>query len=399
MKRNILIALLLTLTTLAACQTDDVEQATATDEKSEETKEEKNPHEHKATASISEIEEDELYRWEIDAERDIVLVNKSGEIETLDQMSMLGKEGDRTFEGTAELYLVYEGEEHGYLEDEVDLELVNLDREFASSYSFADNTIIDLYKPESSVIDAHHLWYFDGQDATRVMFEDEEELYVSSSTLKFIDDEYMQSYTYDNAGMGDTDIGWHFHTRKWDEETHSFTSFDHQSFTADETFGWETGEMEVEQWNEYKDYYIHFPRITMTEEHIELMAQGSLIDDSIKIGDPIDELVKQMSQQSDYVSEDYYNGAPYYTFFTPYTYLYDESSRNINTILMAGTVLTNDLSSLRNLLGEPKEEPVYSEMEDSYIEEYIVGDYSIMLSSLDDELLALELYPNRANNN
>src|SRR5699024_810816 len=141
---------------LSACHNDEEvkrldESMEETEEvEAEETVEEENPHEGKETKKVSEIEKNELYRWEIDSDKLVVLSEKTGEIQENDAASMIGEEGDQLFDGVAELYLVYEGHEEGYLEDSVELYLLNLDRPFADSYPFGEGVILDLFQSESS---------------------------------------------------------------------------------------------------------------------------------------------------------------------------------------------------------------------------------------------------------
>src|SRR5699024_4268602 len=102
--------------------------------------------------------------------------------------------------------------------------------------------------PESSNIRSHKIWHFADEQLERVTFSDEEDLLISNNKLKFLDESYMQSYTYDNAGMGEHGVGWHFHTWEWDESEKNFTNIDHKAYTDAEDFGWELGEMIVEDW-------------------------------------------------------------------------------------------------------------------------------------------------------
>src|SRR5699024_9564935 len=381
---------------LAACQQDNeakvvIESSEETEEvEAEETVEEVNPHEGKETKPVSEIEKNELYRWEIDAEKVVVLTKKTGEIQENDAPSMIGEEGDRLFDGVAELYLVYEEEEEGYLEDTIELYLLNLDRPFADSYSFAEGSILDLFQSESSNLRSHRTWYFANEQLNQVTFEDETELISTNNKFKFIDDVYMQSYVYDNAGMGEYGVGWHFHTWELDSDDFTFTNFAHKAYTDDEEFGWETGEFMVEEWNEFEDAFIPFPRLTLTKKDIKLIEKGSLIDKSIKLGDSVDKLKRQHEGETDYLLEDYYNGAALISYSPHFSYLYDEADKGIVSIFLAGDALTNDVASIRELLGEPTLSE-FSDMDNIYFEEFTIENKVLTMNYDENQVISLQL--------
>lgn len=391
MRYYILIGLVLTIVLITACNSKlvdtsgELEDAQNKDEKRAET-----PHEHKQTKPLAEIAANELHRWQIDHGKEIALVKKSGEIEVNEAISMAGDEGDKLFSGVAELYLILDGADEGYLEDEIELHMLNLDREFSSTYQIADKTFIDIFISESSNIRSHRLWYFTNGELKRVTFDDEKELYASNNKLKFIDNEYMQSVVYDNAGMGEHGIGWHFHTWIWEADNDRFNEYNHRTYTDDQEYGWEIGEMISEDWYEYEDYYVQFPRITFTEKDVKLMKRGMLVDKSVQIGDSIDKLVERMTRESDYVEEDYYNGGKYYSFSTPFSYFYDEQSQEIHLIYISGAALTNDVQSIRQLLGEPIESS-FSDMENVYVDQFIVGDYMVTMDHDEGEVHSLGL--------
>src|SRR5699024_3045576 len=120
MRKFSLILFLSIVIILTACQNNEENNRSNNsidEEVEEQAAEEENPHEGKDTLSLSDIEKNELYRWEIDSEKAIVLVNKDGEIEENTAPSMLGEEGDELFSGSVAFYLVYDGEDEGYLED------------------------------------------------------------------------------------------------------------------------------------------------------------------------------------------------------------------------------------------------------------------------------------------
>lgn len=386
-----LIGLVLTIVLMTACNNKLVHTSgELEDTQSKDEKQVEHPHEHKDRKPLVEIIANELYRWTIDNDKEIVLVKKSGEIEVNESLSMVGDEGDEMFSGVAELYLILDGADEGYLEDEVEMYMLNLDRTFSDTYQFAEKTFIDIFISESSNIRSHRLWYFTNNQLQRVTFDGEKELYTSNNTLKFIDNEYMQSVVYDNAGMGEHGIGWHFHTWIWEADHNRFSEYDHRPYTANQEYGWEIGEMIAENWYEYEHYYVQFPRITFTEKDVKLIEQGMLVDKSVQIGDSIDKLFERMTQESDYVEEDYYNGGAYYAFSSLFSYFYDEQLRDIHIILMAGTALTNDVQSIRQLLGEPIESS-FSDMENVYIDQFIVGDYMVKMDHDAGEVHSLEL--------
>lgn len=383
---------------LAACQNDeeakrlDVSMEETEEVEAEETVEEENPHEGKETKKVSEIEKNELYRWEIDSDKVVVLSEKTGEIQENDAPSMIGEEGDQLFDGVAELYLVYEGHEEGYLEDSVELYLLNLDRPFADSYPFGEGVILDLFQSESSNLRSHRTWYFSNEQLHRISFESERELISTNSKLKFIEDTYMQSFSYDNAGMGEYGLGWHFHTWEWDSEEFTFTNVAHKAYTDDEEFGWETGELMVEEWNEYEDFYIPFPQLTLTKKDIKLIEKGSLMDKSIKLGDSVDKLKHQHEGETDYLLEDYYNGAALISYSPQFSYLYDEGDKEIVSILLAGDALTNDVASIRELLGEPTVSE-FSEMESLHFEQFTIENNVLTMYYDENKILSLEISP------
>src|SRR5699024_900444 len=117
-----LIGFVLTIVLMTACNSKLIDTSSELeDAQNKDDKQAENPHEHKKTKPLVEITANELYRWQIDNDKEIVLVKKSGEIEANEAISMAGDEGDELFSGVAELYLILDGSDEGYLEDEVEM--------------------------------------------------------------------------------------------------------------------------------------------------------------------------------------------------------------------------------------------------------------------------------------
>lgn len=389
-----LMILVATMTLLVACQqgnSGSEENQSNEDKPKEDVQKEKEGQEEekqeeqeeivdeRETKSLKEIKADALHEWTLTKDTTAVLVQNEGELETIDAPSVLGQAGDRQYTGDLSFYLVHKGEDLGYLQDELTDVTVNLDMAFTKPYSFQDGTIITWSQPEASNSLRTLLWRYTDGELKRVLFDGEEERIWSNKHMKFLKDEYLQAYYYNNHG-GEKGIGWYYETWKWDQDQEQFTLYDEVSYTDAQEYGWESGENITKNWHENEEEYVLFPEITFTEELKQHIQEGKLAADGISLGEPID---KVLSDMPDYTAHEYYEGAMFYAFPGPYSYFYDEVTKDVSIIVMAGASITNDLASLKEILGEAEDEG-YDEVESNYYTSFSIGDKNLRVEHDED---------------
>lgn len=344
--------------------------------------EELSPNDGKPTKSLSEIEADELYRWSVSDHETIILVAEEGEIIVRDLDSAQGRAGEREFTGEVGLYLVNADDDVGYLHDSVESITLNLDRAFHDVVYLVEVPFIAWFQPEYSNSYSARMWYFYDGELKRATLDEVENFYVTSTTLKFIHDRFLQTYVYDNHGDGVYGIGWHYTTWEWDEATGNFSEYDVTRYTDDQPYQWEVGELQTKFWLENEAFYVDFPEIELTEHHIDLMKRGMMIDERFQIGDSIHEVLNELPEPYEH---DYCEGGIYYAFPGPFVYFYDEVTEEVTNILVSGQSLMHDVDSIKQLLGAPEREE-YVEYIEANILVYDFGQYSLQVEYVDDDI-------------
>lgn len=155
MKRmNWLLVILATFALLAACQQSNdrlTNEATNTNIQEEEKP---NPHEGKPTKSVEAIKEASLLDWELDDGLMIYLVNVDGTINRHESSTGYGLEGEEFFTGQAALYLVYDGDEIGYLQEEAEIDILNLNESGKlAAFNLEEDAFIAWKSPIATKID------------------------------------------------------------------------------------------------------------------------------------------------------------------------------------------------------------------------------------------------------
>src|SRR5699024_3418295 len=96
--------------------------------------------------------------------------------------------------------------------------------------------------------------------------------------IKAIDDEYLQTFSYANAGE---EVGYHFLTYHWDAEEKEFSEMKSTVYNPESEF--------PQEWYD-TDVYSNFGQYEISEESIEEMKNGYLFFEDVKIGDKLVEL-------------------------------------------------------------------------------------------------------------
>lgn len=372
---------------LAACQNNDGAQKSIINDEpvneAEETSqlpetEEIKKHD-KEMRSAKEIKENALYTWPINDTTEIILVKEEGNLEVMKDNTALGEAGERQFTGDVALFIIHENEENGYLQEKITDVYLNIDRTFSEPYTFNGESFIVWIQPEASNINTLTMWRYVGGELQRVLFDGTESMIVSNMKMKFLKDTYLQTYVYNNHGTDEGGSGWYYTTWKWEEEG-KFSTHSKEQYTDATPYGWETGEQLTKVWHEHPEEYIAFPELTLAEDVIELIKNGQLVKDGIRLGQPIDEVLTKMPNFTDH---DYYKGGPYYSFPGPFSYFYDELTKEVSYILLNGASLTNDLASIKSIFGEPEDD--YPNM---------IDDYYSLVYTIDDKKLRIEYEEN-----
>ena len=250
------------------------------------------------------------------------------------------------------------------------LAVIDRDTSLYQQYIFDDKTILASFTSEGSLT----MWiYIDGQ-MQQITFDEQPQLILTGNEVKFIEDQYLQTYYYTDE---DDSIGWIYTTRIWDEENYSFTTVDTATYLQDDAFGWETGEFLTQSWHEHAADYVAFPHITLSDEFAEHVSEGMLLNNGIHLGMSID---KVLEESPDYLHHDYYEGGPYYSFPGGSSYFYDEVTREITFITLNGGMITNDYDSMLAILGDPIESG-YDEMESVDYAIFHIGENRLKVES------------------
>lgn len=322
------------------------------------------------TIPIEKIKEDTLYSWKVQDE-ELYLVADGGTTEVIDTSSLFGEEGDKQYNGNLAFYLVdgAHGVLQGHLTADLEAVSINLDRSPFKMYTFGNQTIITWINPEAVNSNTLTMWsYIDGQ-LQQVTFEGEPQLGITGNQVKFIEEHYLQTYIYNNGSDENNGIGWFYTTWRWNATARDFTAYDMTQYIQDDAYGWESGEYNTQLWHEHEADYIAFPHITLTNDFADWVKKGTLLDNSIHLGDSIDMV---LGKNPDYMYTDYYEGGA--------SYFYDELTREITFLTLNGRVITNDLDSIIDILGEPIESD-YDDYEKTNYAIFHVGEYRLKVDS------------------
>ena len=102
---------------------------------------------------------------------------------------------------------------------------------------------------------------------------------------------------------------------------------------------------------------------------------GMLINEAVHIGISIDEVLKEFPY---YIENNYYEGGRFYSFPGGFSYFYDEITREITIIALAGRSVTNNLAELKQVLGQPIDSG-YDEMENEEFKVFAIGEYTLRI--------------------
>lgn len=299
-------------------------------------------------------------------------------INELEFSSAFGQEGDVQYEGSFAFFLAEVGDETGVLQEHLSIQdeqlVVNKQNDSFHVKNFGDKTILSLAQVLASNYSEVHMWMYAEDELKEIKFHEENAITVSSEDVRFIGENFVQTYTYFN-GMGDPNegIGWTYTTWKWDPAHYRFEKYYEDAFTDKEQFGWETGEYITGLWNKHENYYVSFPELTFTEDSEKLAMNGMLMKDSIALGNSIDKLLQE---NPNFVEQSYYEGGPYYTYPGGFSYFYDELTKEITYIVLDGDTLTNSLEEMEQIIGVPADSG-YDEMNLEYYRRYYLDKYTL----------------------
>ena len=374
-KRYPIALLISSILLLSACQDDTIKQPL----------EQEIPvvvKDEQETTPIEKIKEDVLYSWEVqngEHTAKLYLVKDGGTTEIIDAASLFGVEGERQYSGNLAFYL---GDDtHAILQEHLaaDLEAfnMNLDRSPFKTYTFDDQTIITWIATEATNSGTLSMWIYTEGQIQPVTFEGEPQLAITGNQVKFIEDHYLQTYIYNDDSEENKGIGWFYTTWQWNTTAHDFTAYDTTQYIQDDAYGWESGEYNTQLWHEHEADYIAFPHITLTNDFAEWVKKGTLLNNSIHLGDSID---KVLEETPDYLYTDYYEGGPYYSFPGGSSYFYDELTREITFLTLNGGMITNDLDSIISIFGKPVESD-YDDYENTNYAIFHIGEYRLKVNS------------------
>lgn len=328
-------------------------------------------NEGKTQRTKEELEEEKLYEWALNEEITAFVVQEGGEVSEMEHNSPFGETGDQIYSGAVSLYLVHEAFAEGFLQESIESVSLNLVTDFSEEgESLNGESVISWTEIQASNSNVLSMWRYSENELKRVLFDGSNQIGVTNKKMRWIDEQHIQTYYYDNAGMGDTPIGWHYQTWKW-IAAEEFQQIDTRFFGNDVD---EVSLLINQKWNQEESSYFPFEtepveKITLTEGTIKLLTEGRFTTEGPKVGDSIiDFLLKSPAP----TGNDYYNGGRYYT-VNDTVYFYDELNGEITHIWVGSSQLKNELDEVRSLLGEPSYDG-YVEYIDANMARYTIGD-------------------------
>ena len=386
-KFTFVMSTLLAAVSLAGCQqdggkTETEEQHEVIDKeaavKNVEKEEKVHVHEGKELRTRDELEEHALLTWDVADDLAVYVVKEDGAVDTFEHTTALGEAGEEYFSGKVSLFVVYKEDEVGYLQDELDQAMIRLDESALKPFTIGENTFIGWTTNETSTASSIRLWVLQNEELKPVQIDEEDERMISHQTMKVIDDQYWQVYSYNNSDLNGGTIGWYFTTYKWNEEEAQFTTFAEEVIEND---AYDFGAEFIEEWHEDQDVYVNYGQLSITEDDVARMKNGIFLFDHIQIGRSIKEVEKYYGEPKDRF---YDRGAPAYSYQDGLVVVYDEVEEDVLVIMINGMAISNDLKNLRSLFGEPEFDQ-FLEGEGAYMVQYDLGQYHVNITYDEDE--------------
>ncbi len=196
----------------------------------------------------------------------------------MDDNSALGEQGDTQYSRELAFYLAEIDGKVGYLQDQLTIPelIINLDRFPFGEYMFKEQSLITIRQIEASNISTAYMWTYDKGEMKEVLLDDSASISISGDRVKFLKEQYMQSYIYNN-GEGE----WIYNSWKWDEEKTSFIGLSEKVYKSNVEFGVETGQRLEKAWKSKENYYVSYPEFPFNEKSLEHFEKGILLADGI----------------------------------------------------------------------------------------------------------------------
>lgn len=328
------------------------------------------------------VEADAVFTMELQTGKDMInvfVVPNNATKEVIEFESFIGNKGETTYQGDFDFYLAEKDSEITVRQDQLEFEewWINTDTTRFDIFSVKEQSFLKLALPETSIDYSMMIWAMKNGELNQISL-DTEDRGVSTSKVKVITDEYIQTYSYDR----DFDIGHTFMTFKWNEEDFTFDNVYDRHIESDMSYDlWSTGSDIVESWHEIDDYYDLFPNLEFTKETAKLAEKGLFANAPYKLGTPISEILNDIPQ---YSTEAYHHGGRFHTFAGGYSYFDDEATGITNNIHISGTRLKTDLSELESIFGKPSDSG-FDEMQELDYTTYTFGNYEVLIFSNDNE--------------
>src|SRR5699024_6432824 len=339
-------------------------------------------NEGKETLGLDEIKDEMIYSWDLD-DLSIYLVREDGSDEIYDMDSALGAQGDAYFEGDVSFYLVYEGDDLGYLQETVEDVHLDLTGRKLDAVQLGESDFIGWTKAEASVINSLYLFLVQDEELEQVALNNDlsEPDVVTAAQIKGIDDQYIQSFTYANAG---DEIGYHFFTYEREPEDKTFSEMKETVYYTESAII----EDLVQDWYD-TDIYPSFGEYSINEDTEDEIKKGYLFTDEIKLGD---RLVTIENDDSFNLSESFNRGAE--TYIVDYQYEIFREGYDIDgtlkNIIYFSNMIDQSYSEIVDILGEPDSND-FMEIDDAYIAKYIYGPHVLEIMHDDDHVFVLEI--------
>lgn len=379
MKRmNWLLVILATVALLAACQQSNDRVTNEANNTNIQEEEKPNPNEGKATKSVEAIKEASLLDWELDDGLMIYLVNVDGTIERHESSTGYGLEGEEFFTGQAALYLVYDGDEIGYLQEEAEIDILNLNESGKlAAFNLEEDAFIAWKSPIATNIDELFLWTIKEEELAEVTFDGEAGISLTAD-IRTNDQGQIQFYRYLNQDPS----GYYIYTYDWQPEDNDFTLAAELLPEEDELLT----ELIAGLWRTNDDFFlptVEEERIEkpykFTEKDIDLFKEGKLIHEEIQLGDSLAKAIKLLGAPA---GSTYFSTAPAIFYEQPAPFMYaknpDEDKFDLIALALDGSAVKSTLAELRDLLG-PAESDAFNMLEESMSLEYNFGDYKLII--------------------
>jgi len=389
------LGLLVVVVLLAACggndagneveaeEANDVNEDNLTENNDEVEEEPAHVNEGKETLSLDDIQDEMIYSWDLAGELSIYLVREDGEDDVYDMDSALGVKGDAYFEGDVSFYLVYDGDDLGYLQATVEDVHLDLTGRKLDAVRIGESDFLGWTKSEASVINSLYLFLVQDEELEQVALNNDlsEPDIVTATQIKGIDDQYIQSFTYANAGE---EIGYHFFTYEWNPADKTFSEMKEATYLAGSDFV----DQLVSDWYD-SHIYPAFGQYRIDEKTEDELKKGYLFTDEIKLGD---RLVTIENDDSFNLRKSFNRGAE--TYIVNYQYeIFREGydfDGTIKNIIYFSNMIDQSYSEIVDVLGEPESND-YMEMDDAYLAKYIYGPHVLEIMHNHDHVFVLEL--------